>query len=372
MARILVAPDKFKGCLTAPEVAAAIAEGILLHGSHEVALCPISDGGDGFTETMRVALGGTNQWLDVHDALGRPLSACVAVTRELAVLEMASASGIALLRPDERDPWTASTVGTGEMMAKLIASGYQKLLIGIGGSATNDGGVGMAQALGFTFLDANHLPVVDLPRDLLRVVRIVPPEQSHWPEINVACDVTNPLLGPHGATQIYGPQKGITAAMIAQHEARLAHLVKLVQEAGLVPHAGIEDLPGSGAAGGLGYGLQAFLGAELQSGFSLVSAALDLAEKVSQADWIVTGEGRLDASSLQGKAPAALAQLAKSYGKPVIGFAGASEIAALPALEHWFEQVIAVSPTDQPLEVVLPLTRENLVRAAAAWSRGLP
>ena len=337
MMRVLVAPDKFKGCMSATTVCAVLAAA--LQDRAEITARPISDGGEGFTATMQAALGGTAQSVSVRDPLGRPLTTTYATCGSIAVMEMASASGLALLTASERDPWRASTFGTGEMIRAAAHHGAAEILLGIGGSATNDGGVGMALALGFQFLDASGQSLRDLPARLMEVRRILPPERP-WPPILVACDVENPLLGPHGCTQIYGPQKGIHPKDFARHEARLAHLVTLL---------GIESTPGSGAAGGLGYGLVAFAQAELVPGFALVAQALHLETLVQAADLILTGEGRLDASSLSGKAPAALAHLAQKHHKPIIALCGSVEPTALPALRRLFTHIVPITPPGMDL-----------------------
>ena len=212
----------------------------------------------------------------------------------------------------------------------------------------------MALALGFRFLDAQGREISELPGRLMDVRRIVPPAKN-LPQVRVACDVENPLLGRDGCTRIYGPQKGIALEDFARHEERLAHLVSLT---------GVRPTVGSGAAGGLGYGLEAFAGAKLQPGFSLVSAALGLDALVKGCDLIITGEGALDASSLAGKAPAALARLARVHGKPIIVLCGRVEESALPKLSEWFTQIIPISPPDMPIEAAISRAPDLLAAAA--------
>ena len=353
MTRILLAPDKFKGCMSAAEVCSAVE--LVLRARGEVIARPISDGGEGFTATLQAALGGAWQSVTVRAPLGERVVAGYALCGGVAVLEMAHASGLGLVPVAERDPWRASTFGTGELIMAAAARGVQEILVGIGGSATNDGGVGMAQALGFQFLDAGGREISDLPGRLMEVRAIVPPPQT-LPPLQVACDVENPLLGADGCTRIYGPQKGIAVKDFAKHEERLAHLVSLL---------GVPAGVGSGAAGGLGYGLVAFAGAELKPGFSLVARALGLEALVQQCDLIITGEGCLDASSLAGKAPAALARMAKAHGKPVVALCGCVEESALPELREWFTQILPITPQGMPLKEAMAAAPALLAEAAA-------
>ncbi len=363
--KILIAPDKFKGSLRADEICEILADALALHG--EIISCPLSDGGEGFVDTMRAALGGQFTSLTVSDPLGRPVLAEYARSGEVAVMEMARASGLLLIRPEARDPWRASTRGTGEMMMHAVAAGARKILLGIGGSATNDGGVGMAQALGYRFLDADGAEVADLPARLDHVVKISPPAIPFPIPVEVACDVENPLLGATGATRVYGPQKGVQPAELAAHEARLAHLVARVEaDLGTPDNARrvLHTLPGSGAAGGLGYGLMAFAGARLAPGLDLMATALNLNEKLSWADLVITGEGQLDHSSLSGKAPVALARRARSLGKRVLALCGRCEASARPPLEEIFHQIIPISPPDLPAAEAMQKAAA-LLRAAA-------
>ncbi len=358
MTRILLAPDKFKGCMSAEEVC-AVMEPVLRRWG-EVVVRPISDGGEGFTATMQAALGGVWKSVRVQGPLGAQVDAGYARCGGRAVMEMAHASGLGLVPTAERDPWRASTFGTGELILAAAKHGAEEILVGIGGSATNDGGVGMALALGFRFLDAQGREINELPGRLMDVRRIVPPAQN-LPPVRVACDVENPLLGRDGCTRIYGPQKGIAVEDFARHEERLAHLVSLT---------GVQPTVGSGAAGGLGYGLVAFAGAQLQPGFSLVSAALGLEALVQDCDLIVTGEGALDASSLAGKAPAALARLARAHRKPIVALCGCVEESALPQLHEWFSQILPITPPSLPFDEAV--TQAPSLLAAAAERIQIP
>jgi glycerate kinase len=323
--RVLIAPDKFKGSLSASQAAAAIRAGVRHnHPDWEIDVLPIADGGEGTAQLLTHALKG--RWLHaaVTDALGRPVTAGFGLAlvddRNVALLEMSAASGIALLDKSELDPWRASTFGTGQLILAAMDAGAEKIIIGIGGSATNDGGSGMARALQFEFLDDNDPePIQIIPSDLMRTSEILYSMELDLPEIIVACDVENPLLGENGATRIYGPQKGVTLDQIDHHEQRLTHLANLV-----TADLGVDfrNTPGAGAAGGLGFGLLSFCEASLQSGFDLVAKTIHLQEKIAAAELVITGEGGLDAQTLMGKGPAGIARMAKAAGTKVIAFGG--------------------------------------------------
>lgn len=339
--RILLAPDKFKGTLSASAVCETLDAALRSTlPEAQIVHCPIADGGEGFAEAMNQALGG--QWISasVHDALGRHFTAAYSLCGTLAVMEMSAASGIALLRPDELDPWQANTVGTGEMMRDAQRRGAQEILIGIGGSATNDAGLGMALALGYQFLDSTGQPTFNLPSGMDRIATILPPDRSSWPRIRAACDVSTLLLGEAGATRVFGPQKGVKTSDFVRFECGFARLVELAAR-----DLGILDAhmaPGSGAAGGLGWGLLTFAGAHLEPGFDIVSRALELEAEVQAADLIITGEGKLDAQSAAGKGPVEVARLALRHGKPCLAIAGHYESEANPT-DSLFCQIFSLT-----------------------------
>ncbi len=324
---ILVASDKFKGSLTAPEACNAIAVGIRKEFPSDktcnIRTLPIADGGDGIASALTGAASG--EWITVNvlDALGQATQARYGIIEfgSVAVIEMAEASGLAQLGDRKLQPWTASSFGTGQLILDAINRKVTRIILGIGGSATNDGGTGMALALGFRFLDSSGKAVTRIPEHLDEVTEILPPLKLMLPDITVACDVNNPLLGVEGCSRIYGPQKGIDEADLSRHESRLSGLVELMGESGKASAAA----PGSGAAGGLGFGCLVFLKASLVPGFDLVAEMLQLNEAVAWADLVITGEGRLDRQSLQGKAPYGLVLLARSLNKPTAAFCGALE-----------------------------------------------
>ncbi len=323
--RILIAPDKFKESLSAREVAFAIRDGLKsVFSQATFDIVPVADGGEGTAEIFREALAGRRVEVDAHDALGRSITASYTWIPEsqIAIIDMSSASGLWRIAEAERDPSRASTFGTGELMANAIARGAKDLIVGLGGSATNDAGAGMAAALGWRFLDNQDQPVSPCPAEFLRIRQVFPPAARLSCGITALCDVRNPLLGELGATRVFGPQKGATSEMLFSLEAALSHLASLCREQLGDDHS---NSPGAGAAGGLGFGLLAFCQASLEPGFSAVARLMDLESKAAGADLLITGEGRLDTQSLQGKAPFEIARLAGRHGKPVIAFAGLLE-----------------------------------------------
>ncbi len=361
--KILIACDKFKGSLDAQTVCSAIACGLSARFPQAfIELFPIADGGEGFAAALQNPLGG--RWVETsaHDALGRPITAryLLADTADgaLAVIEMAEASGMWRIRPEERAVLRASTFGTGEMMRHAIEhSGAKRLVIGLGGSATNDGGAGMAAALGVRFLDGQGSLLDATPHILLDgLARVDASRRMPLPPVTVACDVDSPLLGPSGATRVFGPQKGADATSIPLLENFLKTMVRV--------SAGVEDAqrPGAGAAGGLGFGLLHFAGARLVPGFDLLASLTGLEKSLASADLIVTGEGSLDAQSLTGKGPVAIARLAHSHGKPVIAFCGKADAAARES--GLFDSITELAATGLPLDQLMTRTAELLEQAA--------
>ncbi|PTN09081.1 glycerate kinase [Mangrovibacterium marinum] len=322
--KILIAPDSFKDCLEAADVARYLGEGIRrVIPDAEIRSIPVADGGEGFVQTMLSALGGERVQLAVCDPLMRQVEAFYGVLPDgTAVIEMAAASGIEHLTANERNPLITTTFGTGQLMMDAMERGCRKIIIGIGGSATNDGGIGMAQALGYRFLDKKGLEVPPGGGALNEIESIdftnIDPlvgETAVW----IACDVNNPLTGPRGASAVYGPQKGATPELVERLDANLGHLATVIKK---YLNIDVLDLPGGGAAGGLGAGLVAFAGGRLQAGFDIVKEQTHLEEAVRQADIVLTGEGKMDGQTKQGKTPWGVAQLAQKHGKPLFAFAG--------------------------------------------------
>jgi glycerate kinase len=323
--RILVAPQEYKGTLTAVEAAEAIAEGVRRAlPEAQTDLCPMADGGPGTAEALLRAVGG--QWRSgpAHDPLLRPIEARWALlSTGGAVIECASASGLLLLKADELDPRRASSLGTGELIDAALADGCRQFVIGLGGSGTNDGGAGMAQALGYRLLDRDGTELNPGGAALAGLARIEAGGAN--PAIReskflAATDVTNPLCGPEGASTVYGPQKGADAAAVEELDKALHHFAQVIES-----DLGVRviDLAGGGAAGGLGAGVVAFLAAQVRPGAEVVGEAALLTERIAAADLVVTGEGRLDGQTAFGKAPAHIARLAAAAGKAAICLPGA-------------------------------------------------
>lgn len=320
--KVLLACDKFKGSLGAVEACEAVRAG--LPAGWECDVCPIADGGEGFIEAMLAASGGERVAAPCHDALGRPILANYGVYgsggETVAVIEMAAASGLWRIVPGERRPFLSSTFGTGELIRHAVeVSKAGRILVGLGGSATNDGGAGMAEALGIEYFDEAGRSLLGDPGDLLSLHSIRETGRIALPAIVAACDVDHPLTGPRGASAIFGPQKGAEPDDIEALDAALTLLAEV---------SGAREMaarPGSGAAGGLGFGLLRFAGATLVPGFDLVGEALKLSERIAAADLVITGEGSLDAQTLGGKGPAGVAALARAAGVPVVAVAGRVE-----------------------------------------------
>lgn len=323
---ITIAIDSFKGSLSSMEAGQAVAEGIRrVMPSAEIRIRPLADGGEGTTEALTAGLGGELKSLTVTGPLGRPVTASYGLIRErkMAVLEMASAAGLTLISQEERNPLEATTYGVGEMIRDAIGEGCRHFLVGIGGSATNDGGTGMLSALGFQFLDSEGHPIPLGAKGLENLARIsaenARPELSQC-SFHIACDVTNPLCGENGCSAVYGPQKGADPEMIRQMDQWMERYGDLA--ARTFPAAD-KEAPGAGAAGGLGFAFLTFLNGSLESGVGMVLKEINLKDDIRDADLVITGEGRLDAQTVMGKAPIGVAHLAKEYGKPVIAFSGA-------------------------------------------------
>ena len=332
--RVLLACDKFKGSLGAAEACEAVRAGLPAEWTTDI--CPIADGGEGFVDAMLAGSGGELVTASCTDALGRPVVASYGYYRRsrntsdevTAVLEMSAASGIWRVPAEERKPRLSSSFGTGQLMRHAIeVSGASRLLIGIGGSVTNDGGAGMAAALGVRFLDEQGVELEPVPAELARLHSIDFSQRIPLPEIIVACDVDNPLAGPRGASAVFGPQKGATPEDVEFLDGVLSKLA-------VISNGEAEaQTPGAGAAGGLGFGLLRFADAKLVPGFDLVAEALGMADRLKSADLVVTGEGSLDVQTLGGKGPAGVAAMAKAAGIPVVAVAGRIEDTARPLFD---------------------------------------
>jgi glycerate 2-kinase len=319
--KILIAPDKFKGSLSAREVAENIALGLRdVLPEAKIDIVPVADGGEGTAEVICHALGGSWRECEAHDPLGREIEARYAwiENRKLAVMEMSEAAGMRRVPGEKYDVDLANTFGVGEMILHAAQGGAREIIIGLGGSATNDGGFGMARALGFRFI-ANAAELNGRVSQLADLTRIEQPMSSSLPKIIAVADVKNPLLGENGATRIFGPQKGVGPDKIDMFENALTKLADIVAQD---LHVDVRGEAGAGAAGGLGFGLMNFCGATIRPGFDVVAEAAGLEEKIKNVDLVITGEGSLDRQTLEGKAPAGVARLARKFGKRVFAIVG--------------------------------------------------
>ena len=323
--KVVVAPQAYKGSLTAIKVAQAMSEGVSnIFPNAEIELCPVADGGDGTLETLVDISGGKIHKCSVVNPIGNIIDAEWGAMGDgsTAVIEMARSSGLALLDLSERNPLNASSYGLGELIIDALNKGFRNFIVGIGGSATNDAGGGMAQAIGVKLLDRNNIPIEQGGVNLINLDKIdMSNIDKRISESNfqVACDVTNPLTGPEGASEVYGPQKGATRKMIHTLDKALDNFGRVVVKS---INKDVADIPGSGAAGGLGAGMIAFTNATLKPGIDIILDAVKLNAKIKTADLVITGEGGMDFQTVYDKAPIGVAKMAKQYGIPTIGISG--------------------------------------------------
>ncbi|MRW89684.1 glycerate kinase [Duganella sp. FT80W] len=358
--KIVIAPDSFKESLTAMAVANEIEAGFReVFPDAEYVKLPVADGGEGTVQAMIDASGGKRIALPVTGPLGETVSAFYGLMGDgqTAVIEMAAASGLELVMPSQRNPLRTTSYGTGQLILNALNAGARRFVLGIGGSATNDGGAGMLQALGGRLLDAtgadlppgggalNMLDRIDLSGLDARIKDCV---------FDIACDVSNPLVGPQGASAIFGPQKGATAEMVARLDDNLRHYAAVIaRDLG----QDVAEVPGAGAGGGIGAAMLVFLGGRLRPGSEIVTAAVGLDAAVADAELIITGEGRIDGQTIHGKTPVGVARVAQRHGKPVIGLAGSLASDAAAVHEHGIDAVFAA--------VTRPCTVEEALAAAA-------
>ncbi len=323
--RILIAPQSLKGSLTAAEAGLAIAQGVqAVYPKAEIEIVPIADGGEGTVQALVDATNGKIIQQTVTGPLGKPVPAFFGLMGDgsTAAIEMASCAGLPLVPPDQRDPRITTTYGVGELILAALDHGSRHFIIGIGGSATNDGGAGMAQALGAALLSRQGTQIARGGAALATLAHIststMDPRLQEC-TLEVACDVTNPLCGPTGASAVYGPQKGATPEMVEELDSALAHYAQIIeQDLGM----SVREIPGAGAAGGLGAGLIAILHATLQPGAQIVFEAIHLEERIRTANLVITAEGQIDAQTAYGKSVGSVAEIAKRYGLPVLALAG--------------------------------------------------
>ena len=366
--RVVIAPDKFKGSLTALEAAEAMARGLSrVDPSAEIDRVPMADGGEGTVAALVAATGGSYRTVTVTGPLGEPVVASFGLLGDgrTAVLEMASASGLWLVPPALRDPLRATTRGTGQLLLAALEAGARRVIVGIGGSATNDGGAGLGQALGFRLLDTHGRELEPGGGELDRLARIERTDQVAVlgsATIAVACDVTNPLCGPRGASAVYGPQKGATPEMVERLDRNLGHFADIVARD---LDVAVRDIPGSGAAGGLGGGLVAFAGGRLEGGVNLVIEAVNLRERLHAADLCLTGEGALDGQSAFGKTAVGVARLAHSLGCPTLAIAGSIGPGAEAVLEQGVDAYFSICPGPVHIDEAIERASELLENATA-------
>lgn len=323
--KVVVAIDSFKGSLSSIEAGQAVKAGVLAaHPDANVIIKPLADGGEGTTDAFIEGLGGQRIDLTVTGPMGSPVSCYYGYLEKdkTAIIEMASASGITLVPAHQKNPLTASTRGVGEMIIHALEKGCRHFIIGIGGSATNDAGIGMLKALGYSFLDEQGLDVGEGAQALGKVASI--DAKNRHPllddcQFRIACDVTNPLCGENGATYIYGPQKGVTEAQKESLDQDMAHFADVTET---TLNCAYKNYPGAGAAGGLGFAFLSYLHASLSPGVELILDAINLSDALNGADIVVTGEGQLDRQTAMGKAPVGVSKLAKAHGAKVLAFSG--------------------------------------------------
>jgi glycerate kinase len=350
---IVVAPDSYKGSVSAVEVALAMERGILkVFPSARVRKIPIADGGEGTVEALVTATGGQYRSNEVAGPLGERIFAAWGVLGDgkTAVIEMATASGLPLVPADRRDPRKASSYGTGELIRAALDAGLRRIIIGIGGSATNDAGAGMARALGARFLAADGSQLADGGAALAALVGIDLSgldSRLQETEITVACDVDNPLCGPRGASAVFGPQKGATPEIVAELDAALGRFAEYAQQ---VTGRDVAGLPGAGAAGGLGAGLMFFTRAQLKPGIEIVLDTVNFSTVVKDADYVITGEGRTDFQTAFGKAPVGVAKVAKMSGVPVFCLSGGLGKGADDVLAQGIDAVMSICERPMSLE----------------------
>ncbi|HBT3063795.1 TPA: glycerate kinase [Klebsiella aerogenes] len=343
--KIVIAPDSYKESLSALDVATAIETGFReIYPHAEYVKVPVADGGEGTVEAMMAATQGHIVQVSVTGPLGEPVNAFYGLSGDMrcAYIEMAAASGLESVPPTRRNPLLTTSWGTGELIRHALDAGVSQIIIGIGGSATNDGGAGMAQALGAKLLSAGQQQIAPGGGALETLARIdlseLDPRLADC-RIDVACDVTNPLTGPQGASAVFGPQKGATAAMIERLDRGLQHFAQIIDRDLDID---VLSLEGGGAAGGMGAALYAFCGANLRPGIEIVTDALGLAELVADADLVITGEGRIDSQTIHGKVPVGVAKVAKRFNVPVIGIAGSLTADVGVVHQHGLDAVFSV------------------------------
>jgi glycerate kinase len=357
--KIVVAPDSFKGSLTAEEVSNAIEQGVReIFPEAEIVKIPMADGGDGTVQCLVNATGGEILRKKVTGPLGDEVLASYGILgdKKTAVIEMAEASGLTLIPDNKRNPLITTTYGTGQLIKSALDQGCRKMIIGIGGSATNDGGAGMVQALGAKLLDKDGEEIDFGGGELKKIFQIDTKyldNRLSETKVLIASDVSNPLCGPKGASQIYGPQKGATPEAIKELDESLAYFAKIIERD---LNKDVKDIPGAGAAGGLGASLIAFLDAELRPGIEIIIEIVKLEQAIKDTDLVITGEGKIDSQTIYGKAPIGVAKIAKKYNVPVIAVAAIISDDADIVHQYGIDNLIKVS--EPPMSLTEPKSKK--------------
>jgi glycerate 2-kinase len=370
--KILISSDSFRGSLSSAQVGKHLSTGLgRIFPQAVIMNIPLADGGEGTVDACVLATGGKFIDVDVHDPLMRKISARFGITGDgtTAVIEMAAASGVELLKPNEKNPWLTTTYGTGDLIKAALDHGCSRILIGIGGSATTDGGVGMADSLGVKFRDSSG-NIISGEGGKLGLISSIDTSsldpRIFSTEIIVACDVTNILTGPEGAAYVFSPQKGADPEMVERLDKNLEHLAEII---GRELSVNVKDLPGGGAAGGLGAGLVAFLNARLEKGFSIISQVINLEDSVAKCDLVVTGEGKIDYQTQFGKTAFGISQLAKKYNIPVIAVAGTIDDKADVLYTKGIDAMISIIDKPLSLEEACKITPELLEKTGERIGR---
>ena len=364
--KIVIATDSFKGSLSSAEAGAAIADGVrqALPDS-DIVTMPVADGGEGTTEAMCQAMSGSMQHVSVHGPLGDKVNAAYCIAGGTAVMEMSQASGLVIVSPNERNPMRTSTYGTGEMILDALHKGCRDFLIGIGGSATNDGGTGMMEALGYKFIDLDGHRLDGCGACLGSIAAIDATDAVHELgecRFTIACDVDTPFCGPEGASRVFAPQKGASQQMVNALELGMTSFARVIERYNGMY---LNDMPGTGAAGGLGGAFKAFLGASLRPGIEMVLDALDFSRIITGCQLVITGEGKMDSQTLKGKTPSGVLKYATAQHIPVIAFCGRLEDKAVLS-EAGFAGLYEVDAHGLPLEMaMLPETAAMNLRDTA-------
>ena len=352
--KIVIASDSFKGSMRSLDVATAVSAGVIeVYPDSEIVSVNVADGGEGTVEAIVDALGGEIVKVQVSDPLGRKIETSYGIAGETAILEMAAASGLPLLTAEERNPWATSTLGTGEMIMDAIARGCRKFLVGIGGSATNDAGVGMLQAMGFRFYDANGELITQgcggMLGSIARIDDSLVSAAVKESQFTVACDVDTPFCGPEGAAPVFAPQKGADAEMVKRLDEGMASLAKVIEEKYTID---IVPVAGAGAAGGMGGAFRAFLGATLKKGIDMVLDAIDFDTTIQGANLVITGEGKVDFQTAKGKTAAGVLNRAKQQHIPVVAIGGCVEMCD-SLVQMGFAGIYPILEEKVPLEIAM-------------------